>query len=123
MEKYITDERTGLTYELIGDYYYLAGDDEPEEPLGRWARMRMAYLQETRRLEYHFLQITFKLEPHLRDIDQQAEAMYSQLVKQLKQQECITEHLKATDQMAWVQAMNNIDNRAKEIVCNELIYA
>ena len=122
MERYITDERTGLKYELVGDYYLLAGEDEPEEPLGLWGRMRMAYLRENHHLEYHSLRITFKLEAHLREIDRSAEKMYSQLVKQMAKQEGITEQLKAEDQMAWVGAMNNISNAAEEILFAEVIY-
>lgn len=122
MERYITDERTSLKYELVGDYYLLAGEDEPEEPLGLWGKMRMKYLRENHHLEYHFMQITLRLEPHLREIDRAAEDMYSQLVKQMAKQEGITEQLKAEDQMAWVGAMNNISHRAKEIVMHELIY-
>lgn len=122
MERYITDERTGLKYELVGDYYLLAGEDEPEEPLGLWGRMRARHLKNTDRLEYEIMFLNGKLEPHLREIDQAAEDMYSQLVRQMAKTEGITEQLKAEDQMAWVAAMNSIDNRVREIVMHELIY-
>ena len=124
MDKYIYDPNNGLTYKLVGDYYLpiFGGEDEPEEPLGLWGRMRARHLKNTDRLEYEIMFLNGELEPHLREIDRAAENMYSQLVKQMAKQEGITEQLKAEDQMAWVGAMNNISHRAKEIVMHELIY-
>jgi hypothetical protein len=126
MEKYITDERTGLKYELIGDYYFLAGDDEPEEKIrsiGIWGQRRLRYLKDHRKALYTALLLSGKLDDHLTDTDEQAERMLSELVKQMAQRQGITEALKATDQMLWVQRMNNIRNVAQEVVLNELIYA
>ena len=123
MEKYITDDRTGLKYELVGDYYLIAGADEPEqEPISAWGQRHCNYLREHKHAIYSGLLIPGKLDGYLREIDQQAEMMFSQLVKQIVVQEGITEELKATDQMAWVGAMNNIRQRATEIVNDELIY-
>jgi hypothetical protein len=124
MEKYITDERTGLKYELIGDYYFLAGDDEPEDTqaTGLWGQRRLRYLKEHRQALYTALLLSGKLDDYLADTDEQAERMLSELVKQMAQRQGITEALKATDQMLWVQRMNNIRNAAQEIVLNELIY-
>ena len=123
MEKYITDERTGLKYELVGDYCLIAGEDEPEhEPIGIWGQRHGKYLREHKHAIFSGLLISGKLDSYLRDIDRQAETLFSQLVKQMAAQEGITEELKATDQMAWVAAMNNIRSRANEIVLSELIY-
>ena len=122
MEKYITDERTGLKYELVGDYYLIAGDDETEPyPIGIWGQRHGRFLQEHKHAIYSGLLISGKLDSYLREIDRQAESMFSQLVKQMVQNEGITEELKATDQMAWVGAMNNLRQRAAEIVNGELI--
>lgn len=124
MDKYITDERTGLNYELIGDYYLIAGDEEPEhEPIGIWGQRHGKYLCEHKRAIFSGLLISGKLDSYLRDIDRQAEAMFSRAVKQMAAQEGITETLKAENQMLWVQRMNEIRKTAKEIVNHDLIYA
>ena len=124
MEKYITDERTGLRYELVGDYYLIAGDDEPEEdrPIGVWGQRHLRYLKEHHRVRYANLLTTGKLNDYLADLNEQAEVMFSQLVKLLAEKEGVTEVLKAENQMLWVQKMNNLRNAAVEIVSNELIY-
>lgn len=125
MEKYITDGRTGLKYELVGDYYLIAGDDEPEEerPIGIWGQRHRRYLKEHRRVRYANLLTSGKLNSYLANIDQQAEEMFELLVKQMAEREGVTEQLKAADQMGWVRRMNNIRNRAAEITTSELIYA
>jgi hypothetical protein len=124
MEKYITDERTGLKYELVGDYYLIAGEDEPEDTqvIGIWGQRRFRYLKEHRQALYTALLLSGKLDDHLADTDEQAERMLSELVKQMAQRQGVTETLKAADQMLWVQRMNNIRNAAQEVVLNELIY-
>ena len=123
MEKYITDERTGLKYELVGDYYLIAGDDEPEpEPIGIWGQRHKRYLRESKHATYSALLLSGKLDSYLRDIDRQAETMFSQVIKQMKVKESITEELKTDNQMAWVGAMNSIRQRATEIVNLELIF-
>lgn len=123
MEKYITDERTGLKYELVGDYYLIDGENEPEqEPIGIWGQRHGKYLRESKHTTYSSLLISGKLDSYLRDVDRQAEAIFSQLVKQMAAQEGITEELKASDQMVWVGAMNNIRQRATEAINDELIY-
>jgi hypothetical protein len=124
MEKYITDERTGLKYELVGDYYLIAGKDDPEKthPVGIWGQRRLRYLKEHRQALYTALLLSGKLDDHLANIDEQAETLLSGLVKQMAQRQGITEALKAADQMLWVQRMSNIRNIAQEVVLNELIY-
>ena len=122
MEKYITDERTGLRYELVGDYYLVAGDDEPApEPIGIWGQRRRTYLRGHRQPIYTGLLLSGKLNAHLAEIDQQAETMFLQLVAQMAEREGVTEQLKARDQMRWVGLMNSIRNRATEVVNFELI--
>lgn len=124
MEKFITDERTGLRYELVGDYYLIAGDDEPErKPIGVWGQRHLLYLKEHRRVLYANLLTTGKLNSYLAGIDQQAEEMFDRLTKQMAAEEGITERLKTTDQMEWVRRMKSIRNRAMEIVKSEIIYA
>ena len=125
MEKYITDERTGLKYELVGDYYLIAGDDEPEEeqPIGVWGQRHLRYLKKHRRVRYANLLTSGELNAYLADIDRQAEELFLRLVKQMADAEGITETLKASDQMKWVRRMNNVRSRAFEIVEADIIYA
>ena len=124
MEKYITDDRTGLKYELVGDYYLIAGDDEPEEnqPIGIWGQRHLRYLKNHRKVFYADLLTSGKLNCYLADIDRQAEQLFLRLVKQTADAEGITETLKASDQMEWIRQMNNIRSRAAEVVNSELIY-
>ncbi len=124
MEKYITDGRTGLKYELVGDYYLIAGDDEPEEerPIGVWGQRHLRYLKEHHRVRYANLLTSGELNAYLADIDQQAEELFLRLVKQMAVAEGITETLKASDQMEWVRRMNNVRSRAFEIVEADIIY-
>ena len=123
MEKYITDERTGLKYELIGDYYLIAGDDEPEGcPIGIWGQRHLRYLKQHRKIVYAELLTSGRLNGYLADLNEQAEDMFFWLVNELAEKEGITETLKSTDQMEWVQRMNAVRETATEIVNNELIY-
>ena len=124
MEEFITDERTGLQYELVGDYYLIAGEDEPEgRPIGIWGRRHLRYIRKHKVSLYAELLTTGKLNDYLADLNEQAEEMFSRLVKQLAEKEGLTEALKAENQMLWVQKMNNIHNAAMEVVSNDLIYA
>lgn len=123
MEKFITDERTGLRYELVGDYYLIAREDEPEgRPVGIWRQRHLRYIRRYKRHLYSGLLIRGKLNYYLADINEQAEALFSRLVKQLSEKEGVTEALKVENQMMWVQRMNNIRSAAMEIVSSELIY-
>ena len=123
MEGFITDERTGLRYELVGDYYLIAGEDEPEgRPIGIWGRRNLRYIRKHKVSLYAELLTTGKLNDYLADLNEQVEAMFSRLVKQLSEKEGVTEALKAENQMLWVQRMNNIRSAAMESVANDLIY-
>ena len=123
MEKFITDERTGLRYELVGDYYLIAGEDEPEgRPIGIWGQRHLRYIRKHKVDLYAELLTTGKLNDYLANLNEQAKAMFSRLVKQLSEKEGVTEALKAENQMLWVQRMNNIRSAAMESVANDLIY-
>ena len=122
MEKNITDPRTGLEYELVGDYYLIAGDDDPApQPLGLWGRRRLAYFKTHRRSLYNDLLLSGQLEEHLHAIDTDASDMAQRLTAQLSRSEGLTEALKAQDQMEWVRRMNSIQARVREMVTAELI--
>ena len=124
MEKYIVDERNGLEYELVGDYYIIAGEEEPPtRPIGVWGAMRRDYLKKHRQSLYYQLLLSGKLNDHLADIEEQAQDMMWTLPKPMAKAEGVTEELKRKDQMAWVGAMNNIQARVREIISNELIYS
>ena len=124
MEKYIYNEQNGLWYELQGDYYIpcLVLDEEDAQPIGMWGRKHQRYIKEHRPVLHTALLLSGKLNSHLAEIDQRSSEMFDLLIKQLAEKEGITEQLKATDQMAWVGAMNNIRNRAEEIVNTEVLY-
>lgn len=124
MEKHIADERTGLKYELVGDYYLIVGEDEPEqEPIGILGQRHLHYLKRHRKTVYASLLTSGKLNAYLADVDRQAEAMFERSVQQIAASEGITEQLKAVDQLKCVSRMNNVRNRAMEIVNTELIFA
>ena len=125
MEKYFYNEQNGLWYELQGDYYIpcLVLDEEDTQPIGMWGRKRLDYLKKHRQALYTTLLVSNKLNSHLVEVDHQASEMFYLLMKQLAEKEGITEQLKTQDQMAWVGAMNNIRNRAEELILTELIYS
>ena len=138
MENFIIDERTGWEYDLKGDIYYPTGriskngslpphepqtDEEPEErPIGVWGMRHKAFIKENRKAFYGIKTADGTLFRYLAEVDSQAEEMFSRLVKEMATREGVTEKLKADDQMLWVQKMNNIWERAMEIVNAELIF-
>ena len=124
MEKYIYNEQNGLWYELQGDYYLpcLKLPEEGEVHIGIWGQRHRRYLKNYHRVRCINLLTSGKLKDYLADLNEQAEALFSRLVKQLSEKEGVTEALKAENQMLWVQRMNNIRNAAMKIVSNELIY-
>ena len=117
-------EQMGGKYERQGDYLLpcLTVPAEEEHHIGIWGQRHGRYLKEHHRIMYYNLLTACKLNSYLADIDRQAEEMFSRLVKQMSKREGVTEELKAQDQMMWVGRMNNIRNRATEIVNKELIY-
>lgn len=124
MEKYIFDQCNGLWYELEGDYYIpcLVLDEAGTSPIGMWGRKHQQYLKKHRPMIYSDLILSGKLYSHLADIDTQARNKLHLLVTRLAEKGGINEQLKSQDQMAWIAAMSNIQNRAEEIVLQELIY-
>ena len=125
MEKVIYDEKNGLWYEKQGDYYIpcLSLPEQENKSIGIWGQRHLRYIKQHKRVFYANLLISCKLNSYLADIDEQTEDMFLRLVKQMAEREGVTEQLKAIDQMVWVQRMNNIRNRATEIVNEELIFA
>ena len=124
MEKYIFDQCNGLWYELQGNYYIpcLVLDEAGTSPIGMWGRKHQQYLKEHHPMLYSNLILTGRLHSYLAGIDTQARSKLHLLVTQLAEKEDINEQLKVQDQMAWVGVMNNIRNRAEEIILQELIY-
>jgi hypothetical protein len=124
MKKHIYDESNGLWYELIGDYYIpvLTLSSEEQRPIGKWGRMHRDYLKEQRPILFNDLILSGQLWSYLADLNEQAQKRLSLIVEQMKASEGVSEKLKATDQMAWVVAMNSIRNRAEEITLREMIY-
>lgn len=113
-----------ITYSRYGDYLLpdLLVPEGKSQPLGQYGRLRLDYLKQQRRTLYVSLKTTCKLNEHLADVDRQTRKMVELLTSQMAQAEGITEELKASDQMAWVGAMNNIRNRAEELAFKEIIY-
>ncbi len=114
-------EQIGGKYERQGDYLLpcLTLPAEEEQPVGIWGQRHGRYLKEHHRILYYNLLTDGKLNSYLADVDRQAEEMFFRLIKQMAEREGVTEALKAQDQMAWVGRMNNIQNRAMEIVNND----
>ena len=141
MEKTIIDERTGWEYELKGEQYYPTGrvakngvmtpaempeENAPEEEsrfLGIWAQQHLNYIRRHKKSLYLDLYVSGRLNAYLAEINAQAEDLFLRTVKEMAALEGVTEKLKAEDQMEWVGRMNNIRNRAEEIVSRELIFA
>ena len=118
-------EQMGGTYTQVGNYLLpdlKLSEEEKQANIGVWGMRHKRFLKENHRVLYANLMTSGKLVTYLDDIEQQATAMFLRLVKELAEKENVTEELKATDQMLWVQKMNNIRNRATEIVNAELIY-
>ena len=115
----------GGRYTLVGDYYIpcLKLTEEEQKPIGIWGQRHLRYIKQHKRVFYANLLTTCKLNSYLADIDEQAENLFFRLVKELAEKEDVTEELKAADQMLWVKKMNNIRNRATEVVNADIIYA
>jgi hypothetical protein len=117
-----TFERTGGSYHQEGDYL-LPDLEAPESPqIGIWGERRRRYLQTNKRVLYTVMLLCDTLNDHLAEMDKSASEMFDRLVEQLKCRDCITEELKAADQMEWVQRMNAIRHEVADVVMKELIY-
>ena len=113
-----------VQYEKQGDYFIpcIRTKEQKELHLGVWANRHRQYLKQSHKVRYYNLLTSEKLYDYLADIEEQAENMFSRLVNELAEKEAITEALKAENAMEWVQRMNNIRNRATEVVNAEVIY-
>lgn len=121
LPKRITEN--GIDYVLAGDYYIPALRlMEESRPIGRWGRLHKAYLEEARPALYLSLLLSGNLWTYLADLNEQAQERLELIIIQMKAAEGVTEALKASDQLAWVQHMNSIRNRAEEIILSELVY-
>lgn len=115
----------GGTYTQVGDYMspdLLPAEEKKEANIGVWGMRHKRYLKQNHKVLYYNLLTSGKLNSYLADIEQQSQDFFLRLVKDLAEKENVTEELKASDMMLWVQRMNNIRNRATEIVNTELIY-
>lgn len=118
-------EQMGGTYTQVGDYMspdLLPAEEEKEAHIGIWGLRHKRYLKQNHKVFYYNLLTSGKLNSYLTDIEQQAQHLFSRLVKDLAEKENVTEKRKANDMMLWVQKMNNIRNRAAEIVNAEIVY-
>lgn len=117
-------EQSGGTYTMQGDYRLpnLTLPAEEERPISVWGQRRLSYLKHYRKVLYYSLLTSGKLHSHLADIEEEAQSLFSRLVKEYAEKEGVTEQLKAADQMAWVRKMNNIRERATEIVNAEVVF-
>ena len=125
MKNHITDEKTGISYTLHGDYYLpdLELPAEEERPIGIWGQRHLRYIREHRKALYTGLLLDGKLNDYLADLNEQAEDMFFRLVNELAEKEGITETLKAADQMEWVRRMNSVRQSAIDAVNDNLIFA
>ena len=121
MNQFKTDVRTGLQYELQGDYYVIAGEREEKQVAGIWGQRHLRWLKQNRRVTYTNLLTLGKLYEYLREIDTQTRGQLDALITQIARAEGVTEQFKAENQLEWVRRMNSIRNRAEEIVYTELI--
>lgn len=122
MKEKIYDARTGMEYDLVGDYYLLALKLPRTCPIGRWGMLHKAYLKLRKPAYYQSLLLSGKLDAILADVEEQASERYGILIEQMSQQEGVSEKLKEENQIEWVRRMSNLENRAAEIVKAELIY-
>ena len=124
LKKKFTDERTGISYTLVGDYYLPNLVLKPEEKviLNKYGRMRLRYLKEHKKAEYTILFMEGKLNKHLKEIQETATKRIDDIITKLKAESDLTEDMKNSDPLYWVGTMNAIKGQAKEIVYNEIIY-
>ena len=124
MKQHFTDERTGISYTLQGDYYLpdLASPNEKQVEIGIWGQRHLQYIRSHRKVFYTTLHTQGELNRYLADVNKQAEDMFFRLVKQMTECDGVNEQLKEVNQMEWVARMNNIRSRATEIVNHDIVY-
>ena len=114
-----------LTYTKNGDYLVpgLSLSQQEEQPLGKYGRMRKAYLKEHRPVLWSSLILSEQLYPHLREIDETANSRLEQMMSELMKAAGVTESLKASDPMKWAGLMNTLKAQAEEVILTELVYS
>ena len=124
LEKEITDEKTGISYTLVGDYYLpnLKLEQEEKVQLNKYGLLSLDYLKEHKKVDFSIMFMNRTLNKHLKEVQELAQARVNELVEQLKAKSGLTEDMKNTDMLYWVGTMNAIKNQAEEIVLKELIY-
>ena len=124
LKKEITDEKTGIDYTLVGDYYLpnLKLEQEEKITLNKYGLLRLDYLKKHKKVELSIMFMNMTLNKHLKEVQETAQARVNELVEQLKAKSNLTEQMKNTDQLYWVGTMNAIKSQAEEIVLKELIY-
>lgn len=124
LEKEFIDKRTGITYTLKGEYYIpnIAVPKDTKYTIGRFGKAHLKYIKEYNNFLYTDLILNGKLNRYLHSIDKKCNTLLESIIKELAKQENITEELKANNQLEWLQRMNNIKNRAEEIVYSEYVY-
>ena len=125
LKQTIIDERTGIEYNLVNGYYIpniLLPKPRRTGNIGKYGRMRARYLKEHKKAEYSLMLIENELTSHLLDIDDICGERVDLLIKQIAEKENVNEELKEKNQLEWVACMNNIKNRAEEIIANEIIF-
>lgn len=124
LKNQIVDEKTGLTYTLKGDYYIpnLVIPKDTNFTIGRYGKAHLRYIKEHNKVLYTDLVLNGKLNTYLHSIDEKCNTLLESIITKLTKNENVTEELKANNQLEWVQRMNNIRNRAEEIVFNEYVY-
>jgi len=124
LKKEITDEKTGIDYTLVGDYYLpnLKLEQEEKITLNKYGLLRLDYLKKHKKVELSIMFMNMTLNKHLKEVQKTAQARVNELVEQLKVKSNLTEDMKNTDMLYWVGTMNTIKSQAEEIVLKELIY-
>lgn len=123
LKKHYTNKQTGISYTLHGDFYLLdLKADEENINLGKWGMIYKDYLSKHKKVHFNSLLMQGKLYQLCANVEKQANEMYDLLIEQMKAAECVAEELKEENQLEWIQRMGNIQQRAREIVGNELIY-
>ncbi len=124
LKKKITDEKTGIDYTLVGDYYLpnLKLEQEEKITLNKYGLLRLDYLKKHKKIEFSIMFMNMALNKHLKEVQETAQARVNELVEQLKAKSNLTEDMKNTDMLYWVGTMNTIKSQAEEIVLKELIY-
>jgi len=124
VKKEFTDEKTGISYTLVGDYYFpnLILEQEEKITLNKYGLLRLDYLKKHKKADYIILFMNKELNKHLKEVQEIAQARVNEIIEQLKAKSNLTENMKNTDMLYWIGTMNAIKNQAEEIVLKELIY-